>query len=589
MKVNWSIRAAVAAIIVLGLAGCGETTTETIAKWKAAGNVPKIIAAFTSPHQDVRLAAIKAVADLKAETAVAPLAGLLNDEDQLVVHKSIDAIAAIGGDAAKAEMMELLNYKTSEGRLVATKFVGNAKMKEAVDELIKLLNDEFETVATAAAVALGKIGDPKAIPPMAGKLQERSVGLKMACVESIRQIGGDKAAGALAPAMGDFSEGIRAAVVEAMVSIGDASAPYALEGLRSDGEFTRPAAAAILKGLGQEPKSGDGLVWYTLAKIPQDKKLPVDPALVSELAAIDGAIDPLLEAAYHPTEKVNEYADQALFQIGEPAAAATAAAAEQHASREAKTWFAGRSTWAGAPSWRLDLWGGLTALNPHFSINPPKVKTLQNRDEEARTLLASKNFKPTVEYTPLFILQTATQEDLGDVRKNRNAAKNKPLAEKRLIKLGKATFHPLVAGLDDEDPSIADSCAKVLVRIDKATAQPLVVEAFTRKVEAGANLAGTGFLKTVTLLEDPAVEPLLAKIRPNNERAIQVFEETYPGIQVSIIPLPPADPHPTAEPFRLKYVKGGRTKELRVIFRKGADGVWLPETMDGDPLPTKLP
>ena len=118
MEVNWSIRAVVAAAIVLGLAGCGETTTETIAKWKAAGNVPKLVDALGSPHQDVRLAAIKAVADLKAEAAVAPLAGMLNDEDQLVVHKSIDAIAAIGGNAAKAEMMELLNYETNEAKLL---------------------------------------------------------------------------------------------------------------------------------------------------------------------------------------------------------------------------------------------------------------------------------------------------------------------------------------------------------------------------------------------------------------------------------------------------------------------------------------
>lgn len=589
MRVKQNICAAMAAAMVLGLTGCGETTTETVAKWKEAGNVPKLITAMNSPAQDVRLAAINAVTDLQAKEAVDPLALLVNDPDKVVAHKSIAAIAAIGGDAAKKEMLDLLDYETSEGRLTAIKFVGDARMAEAVDKLIELLDDDFDTVATAAAVALGKIGNPKAIPPMADKLQERSVDLKMACVESIRKIGGSQAVEALATAMGDFSEGVREAVIKAMVSMGEASAPYALKGLRSEGEFTRPAAAAILKGLGQEPKHKDDLVWYTLAKIPQDKRSPVDPALVSELAGIYGAVEPLVEAARHPTEKVHEYAAQALFQIGRPAAAATAAGAAQHASRDAQTWFAGRSEWAGAPSWRLDLWGGLTALNPKFSINPEKVKKLQNRGHDARNLLRSSLFNPTSEYAPLFILQTATQPDLGSASENRNAAKNKPLAEKRLLKLGKDIFHPLVAGLASEDLSIADSCAKVLVQLDKETAQPLVVEAFTRKVEGYENVAGSDFLKTVILLEDPAVEPLLAKVRPNNERAIQIFEEKYPGIPVSIIRMPPADPHPTAEPFRLKYLKGGKSSELRVVFRKGDDGVWLPETLDGEPLPSELP
>jgi hypothetical protein len=50
--------------IVLGLAGCGETTVETVAKWKAAGNVPKLTGAFGHWKQYVLFIAID---DLRPE------------------------------------------------------------------------------------------------------------------------------------------------------------------------------------------------------------------------------------------------------------------------------------------------------------------------------------------------------------------------------------------------------------------------------------------------------------------------------------------------------------------------------------------
>lgn len=579
------VRAAAVAALVIGLAGCGgETTKEDIRQWQAEGNVTKLVKELNSPFQENRLAAIHAIAELKEQGAVEPLAGLFHDADQVVQHDAIDAVAAIGGASAEKPMLEVLGFETSRARSTAATALGDWKAGDAVDPLIKLLDDDQDVVSSAAATALGKIGDPRAIAPMAAKLKERSFDLKLACVNAIRQIGGETAPAALAPALGDFSAEIRAATVEAMIEFGEVSAPFALEGLHSNGEFTRPAAAAILKGLGKVPTQTPDLVWYTLAKIPQDPKEPVDPALVHELAQIDGAIDALLEAAIHPTDKVRDYGFQALETIGEPAAAPAVAVAEAGTKGAARNWFAGRADWPGAPSWRLDLWGALTALDPKFNFNPRYAKRLANLDQDARTLLASKQFKPTAEYAPLLLAQTASIEKGEGVSKH--ADENKKLAERKLRSLRGAVFSPLAAGLNDEDISIAGSCADLLLALDPKAARPMVIEAFTKKVNAGEEIIRTGFLKTVTELEDPAVELLLVKIRPNDARAIQVFEEKYPGIHVSIIPMHyQIDPKIKAQPFRLKYLKNGKSKELKVVFRPNEEGEWVPTP----PMPDRLP
>ncbi|VGO17884.1 hypothetical protein PDESU_06486 [Pontiella desulfatans] len=579
------VQAGIAIALLLGVAGCGETTVETIAKWKTEGNTEKLITAFGNPQQDIRIASIEAVADLKAKDAIGPLAGLLNDPDLVIVHEAIEAIAAIGGDAAIPHMVKLLNYETARARLTAAKALGEWKVSGAVDALIGLLDDEHLTVGCAAAQSLGQIGSPKAIDPLAAQLKKRSFDIRFASVAAIGQIGGDEAAAALAPAIGDFSEKIRIAVIETMVGIGEPSVPFALKALRSKGEFTRPAAAAILKGTGKEPTTGNDLVWYTLAKIPQDPKAEVDPALVAELVALDNNIDGLLEAAVHPTPAEYEYAVQALETIGEPAAAPATAAVGKLSDNAPKSWFAGRSNWSGAPSWRLDLWGAITALNPRFSLNPLQAQTLATFEADARSLMNSSKFKPSPEYIPLLIAQTKTPPEFSNREKSKNAKQNIPLAEKNLILIGDKAFNPLVAGLDAEDISIASSCAKVLLQINREQAKEHLLAAFTAKAEAGAEITGSEFLDLVIALDDPSVAPLLAKVRPSDARAIQVFNEKFPEVQVSVIPMPPADPHPTAEPFKLKYVKSGHTKELRVIFRKGETGEWAPEP----PLPDSLP
>lgn len=571
----------IALLLVLGLGGCGEVTPEKIETWKTQGNVKKLIRATDDPRQFIRIDAIAALAELKNESAVDALAALFNDSDPVIAHKAIDTVIATGGPAAEQHILGILGYETPQARAASAKAMGEWKVAAAVDPLIGLLNDEHKDVAALAAASLGQLGNRKALQPLAGKLGERSFDLRNACVQSISKIGGEEAVQMLAPLLDDFSEKIRQTVVETLIGMGEVSTAASLEALRSEGEFARFSAAAVLKGTGNVPTSGSDLVWYTLAGMPQDPKEKVDFARVKTLAGIEDGIDALVEAAAHANEKVRDYAFHALQFVGEPAADATVAVAEQKATKPAKAWFATRANWKGGPPWRHDLWGAAMALNPIFRVNPAQIETLGHLDKEARSLMDSYKLKPVPEMAPMLIAQTATPET-----DDAHARENKPLAEKRLAALGKKVTAPLIAGLEDGDISIASSCARVLVKIDSKAATKPLVESFTRKVEAGVEMSGSGFLDVVATLDDPAIEPLLVKVRPNDIRAIQVFEEKYPDIRVSIIPMRyEIDPAIKAQPFRLKYIVGGKTKELKVVFRPNETGEWVPTPPLPDPLP----
>jgi hypothetical protein len=583
MKRKNTMYAAIAVVLTLGLAGC-ETKPEDIANWKEQGNSKKLIGTLNDSRQFIRIEAMAALKELKAPAAVDPLGALLSDPDVVIVHKALDAMAAIGGSSIEPYMLKAISFETAPARTTAATALGTCKSVKAVEPLISALDDEFEEVALAAAISLGQIGDPRATKALAAKTSSHTFKMHFACVTSLVQIGDKSTAPGLAIAMGDDSEKVRAVVVEGLVALGPSSTSYALEGLRTDNEFTRMSAAAILNGIGQVPTTGSDMVWYTLATI--DSKAKADPIVVLKLAGIENGTDALLEAMLHPSEGLNAYAFQSLEIIGEPAIASVVAAAEQHAGKAAKAWFAGRSDWRGAPSWRIDYWGGLTALNPKFNFNPRTAGILANRDEKARKLMASQQFKPTAEYIPLLIAQCAIPSETANPAAQKKASRNSPLAQKNLLRLGRPARLPLIAGLEDADINIASACAAVLLKIDKDGARKALVEAFVRKVESGEDISGSAFLEFVTELNDPALDSLLAKIRPPVERAIQVAEEKYANVRFTNIPMQfESDKSIKAEPFRLAYLKNGRNKELKVIFRPDIDGNWVPTPPFPDALP----
>ena len=95
-----------ALVATLGLVGCSRTIDD-IAKWKAKGNIEKLIQALEDPKVEVRQAAAVALGELKAEPAVDALAVLFSDPEERVTLAAVDALAAIGTDSTTTPLIAI--------------------------------------------------------------------------------------------------------------------------------------------------------------------------------------------------------------------------------------------------------------------------------------------------------------------------------------------------------------------------------------------------------------------------------------------------------------------------------------------------
>ena len=80
----------------LGLVGC-KRTAEKIERWEARNNTQKLVKALDDINPEIRSAAAKALGNLKAESAVEPLASMLSDQDHKLVITAMKSLISIGG------------------------------------------------------------------------------------------------------------------------------------------------------------------------------------------------------------------------------------------------------------------------------------------------------------------------------------------------------------------------------------------------------------------------------------------------------------------------------------------------------------
>jgi hypothetical protein len=145
---------------------------------------------------------------------------------------------------------------------------------------------------------------------------------------------------------------------------------------------------------------------------------------------------------------------------------------------------------------------------------------------------------------------------------------------------------PLIAALGDSNPQVVESCAEVLGEIGDKRAIPSLIEILSQKIDAGEQLTSSSFYIALLKLDDPATEPVLLKVRPNDKRGKRVFERQYPGTSVISARSHDATAHHTKPvAFTLGYHKGEKIGEYRITFAKDANGDWVPTP----PLPDQLP
>ena len=587
-----------AAILMLGLVGCSRTSSD-IARWKAKGNIEKLIGALQDPKAGIRQEAATALGELKAEAAVEPLAILFNDPESAVGLRAIDALVAIGNNPATGHLIQALQLTNSEARARAATGLGTLNATHAVDALIVALDDSEEPVQCAAASSLGIIGEDKASGPLAAKLKSPSPTLRLACAKALGSTQGSAAIKGLVAAMADESEDVRKAAIASLVAIGTPSVPTVLDTLKHENEAMRQGAMAVLQGLDAVPTAGKNLIWYELARVAVGNKTDLDMAVVDQLSRMDGdAVDTLLEAARHNVAAFRNHAFRALETIGKPCTAKAVEAATGHATPAGRAWFTARPTWSGAPSWRLDLWGALTALNPEFSLDQATAANLQAQGRTAFRAI-SADFTPTRETTPLLIRllgdETTPPPEQPDVDaagmpvvkkaidRFRGEA-NQHMAKERLVAAGDLAVFPLLAALHDRNELIAGHAAAILGAIGDHRALDPLIGILEQRIKKGEELTNSPFYAALQKMDDPSAEPVLLKIRPDSERAFRIFERRYTGIRVNFADKRVEDGATTT--YRLGYVdKSDNLGQMDVTFARNTAGDWTPSPALPDELP----
>lgn len=574
-----TLATSIIACLLLGLlVGC-DRSLDDVDDWQAQGNVAKLIKALGDGDRGIRIAATQALGDLKAESAVEPLAKLLPLPDSKQVGAAIDALVSIGGTAAENHLIAALSLKDRRTCVAASLGLGALKSTQAVDPLIRALNDGDAEIATAAATALGLINDKRAVAPLVGQLESRSFSLRLACVESLGRIGGDTAMADLTIALGDINKDIRQVAIDLFVATGEQAIPYALTTLRDSHAQTRLSAIAILTALDAAPIEGNDLAWYLLAQVPTGQRAFIKPATVDQLTQIGpSATEALLQALAHDESNIREHAFRALENIGEPCVAQAIEAAKKYATPIGKQWFAERTSWQGAPSWRIDLWGAATALKPDFELSRTtmsSLRALSNKDNLSR------------EYCPTLIHRLGNQKndplqkrtiDLFGADSAEIANEIDPeVAKQQLIAAGEIALFPLIAALGADNPKVVDASADILGEIGDPRAAVPLAEVLSEQIAAGKQLSHAPLYTALQKLDIADFEPTLQKVRPNADQAVRVFERKYQGSRVTHTEVHNEDAG-SAQPiaFTVRHVTDGKTGEARMIFRRNEAGSWVP-------------
>ncbi len=591
-----------ALLLMLGLTGCSRTVDD-VANWKAKGNIEKLIKALTDPKAEVRVAAAEALGELKAEPAVNSLAALYNDSEEDVILAAVDALAAIGSPSTTTPLIAALKLDYPAARLTAAVALGELKATGAVQQLAEALDDSEAEVQLAAAVSLGQIGDEKGSAALVGKLSASSVELRTACATALGLTGGEAAIEGLIGALADNNAGVSKVAVASLVQLGKPVAPFALEALKDDNAKIRKGSIAVLRGLKEIPLTGANMIWYQLARVSVDKKDEIDADLIKALVKMgDDAIDTLLEAAAHSASDFREHASLALEKMGNASTAKAMETAKTEANSSAQAWLKNRSNWKGGPSWRLDLWSALAALNPDFNLDKAKATSMEMQARAAFNVIISPNFKPSREYIPLLIDllgdQTTPPPPQPDydadgvpiikkaVDRFRGEA-NQQIAKEKLAAAGYLATLPLISAIEDPNDLIAGHAAQILGEQGEKRALKPLMKVVGTKIEAGEHLTASPFYTALQKMDAPEAEPLLLKVRPNSDRAMRVFERKYPGVRpMSAETKDETGHHTQPVTFRLGYIDNGRVGELMVTFASNGDGDWKPSPPLADQLPS---
>ena len=167
---------------------------------------------------EIVVAALVAIGDLRIDSALPAVTGLLGRHEQQVKQEVARCLTRIGGTKGAAAIRELLDTprlpQSSESTI---RDLGVT----AIPSLMSALMDGRRWVRQNAAVLLGLAADKRAVPSLMVALNDNEAGVRVAAVESLGRLGGKDAVAGLLAALEDADERVRIQAAQALGKVGD--------------------------------------------------------------------------------------------------------------------------------------------------------------------------------------------------------------------------------------------------------------------------------------------------------------------------------------------------------------------------------
>ena len=188
----------------------------TLLLTSCGSKLPKLREQLKDPDPDVRIAAIKALAEAKDTVSVLPIAGLLKDTVPDVRKEAATGLGKMGDERACQPLADFYDTEKIEDVQDAGIRALLHLASFSVKPLIGLLRSFRPGVRAGAARALGKLQARDAVDPLIWLLRDSNADVRLAAVFALRQIADKRGMEAIATAVQDTDPDVESAAEKAL-------------------------------------------------------------------------------------------------------------------------------------------------------------------------------------------------------------------------------------------------------------------------------------------------------------------------------------------------------------------------------------
>jgi len=182
--------------------------------------VKPLLSALASANQNIRLAALAGLGNIRAQTAVEALIKALSDEDAKIRGAAAAALGKIKAESAVAELIRLAGDENWMVRREALIALNHIKAEAAFEALASHLNDPRPEVRRVAVLAVGNTRRPEAAEKLTPLLEDdQPPAVRKAVISSLAALGVREALDPVAVFLGDGDEGLRGEAARAVVRL----------------------------------------------------------------------------------------------------------------------------------------------------------------------------------------------------------------------------------------------------------------------------------------------------------------------------------------------------------------------------------